>query len=115
MKVGFIGLGRMGSGMARRILDAGHELAVYDVVQAATAPFGATGAQVASSLPDLCRDIEVVITMLVEDATAIDVALTSGGLRDSLSKGAIHLAMGTYGVATIRTLAEAHTKANQFL
>ena len=31
MKVGFIGLGRMGSGMARRILSGGHELAVYDV------------------------------------------------------------------------------------
>ena len=32
MKVGFIGLGRMGSGMARRILDGGHELVVYDAV-----------------------------------------------------------------------------------
>ena len=33
MKVGFIGLGRMGKGMARRILDGGHDLAVYDVVR----------------------------------------------------------------------------------
>ena len=33
MKVGFIGLGRMGKGMARRILGEGHDLAVYDVVR----------------------------------------------------------------------------------
>ena len=37
MKVGFIGLGRMGQGMARRILGAGHELSVFDMVAAATA------------------------------------------------------------------------------
>src|SRR5207249_7526857 len=48
MNVGFIGLGRMGSGMARRILGAGNDLAVYDVVREATAPFAAAGARVAS-------------------------------------------------------------------
>ena len=38
MRVGFIGLGRMGQGMARRILGAGHELSVFDMVAAQTAP-----------------------------------------------------------------------------
>ena len=38
-----------------------------------------------------------------------------GGMRDSLAGGSIHLAMGTYGVAAIRTLAEAHAKAGQVL
>src|SRR5437870_2396027 len=74
MKVGFIGLGRMGSGMARRILDNGHDLAVYDVVTAATTPFGAAGARVAPSIAEVCKNSEVVITMLVEDATAIELA-----------------------------------------
>ena len=115
MKVGFIGLGRMGKGMARRILDAGHEFAVYDVVPQATAEFGAAGARVASSVADLCKGTEIVVTMLVEDATVVDVVQRAGGMRDSLSAGAIHLAMGTYGVATIRTLAEAHAKAGQVL
>jgi len=115
MKVGFIGLGRMGKGMARRILDSGHEFAVYDVVPQATAEFGAAGARVASSVADLCKGTEIVVTMLVEDATVIDVVQRAGGMRDSLSAGAIHLAMGTYGVATIRTLAEAHAKAGQVL
>jgi len=115
MKIGFIGLGRMGKGMARRILDGGHELAVYDVVREATAEFGAAGARVASSVADLCEGRDVIVTMLVEDATVTEVALGAGGLRDSMSAGAIHLAMGTYGVATIRTLADAHAKANQIL
>ena len=115
MKVGFIGLGRMGKGMARRIHEGEHELAVYDVVREATAEFAAVGARVASSVANLCETSEVVITMLVEDATVVDVVLGPGGMRDSLPSGAIHLAMGTYGVAAIRTMVDAHAKANQVL
>lgn len=115
MKVGFIGLGRMGQGMARRVLGAGHELVVYDVVRAQAEPFAAEGARVAVSVADLCRDREVVITMLVEDATVVDVAVSAAGLCASLPKGAIHLAMGTYGVAAIRSLAAAHLGAGQTL
>jgi len=115
MNVGFIGLGRMGSGMARRVLGGGHDLTVFDVVTAATTEFGAAGATVAGSIADVCRGRDVVITMLVEDAAVLDVALQPGGMRDALPQGAIHMAMGTYGVATIRALEEAHTAAGQVL
>ena len=115
MKVGFIGLGRMGRGMARRILDGGHDLAVHDVIAAATEEFASAGARVASSVADLCSGREVVVTMLVEDAAVIDVVTRKGGMRDSLAPGAIHLAMGTYGVATIRALTETHSQAKQIL
>jgi len=115
MRVGFIGLGRMGKGMARRIFSGGHDLVVYDVVREQTAEFAAAGAHVASSAGEVCREREVVVTMLVEDATVSEVALGKGGMRDSLSTGAIHLAMGTYGVATIRALARAHAEARQIL
>jgi len=115
MKVGFIGLGRMGKGMARRLLEGGHDLAVYDVVREATAEFAAAGATVASSVAEVCAQRDVVVTMLVEDATVVDVVLSTGGMRDSLAGGAIHLAMGTYGVGAIRTLADAHAKAGQIL
>src|SRR5215467_4241046 len=115
IKVGFIGLGRMGRGMARRILGAGHDLVVYDVVREATTEFASAGARVASSIADVCLGRNVVITMLVEDATVLEVALGKAGLRDSLADSAIHLAMGTYGVATIRALAAAHVEARQVL
>ena len=115
LKVGFIGLGRMGRGMASRILGSGQDLVVYDVVREATVEFEKAGARVASSVSELCQNREVVVTMLVEDATVMDVALRQAGMRDSLPAGAIHLAMGTYGVATIRALETAHTEAKQIL
>ncbi len=115
MNVGFIGLGRMGQGMARRILSGGHNLAVHDAVMSQVADIVAAGARAAATVADACKDRDVVVTMLVEDATVTDVALGREGIRDSLPAGAIHLAMGTYGVAAIRTLAGAHADANQFL
>jgi 3-hydroxyisobutyrate dehydrogenase-like beta-hydroxyacid dehydrogenase len=115
MKVGFIGLGRMGGGMARRLLSGGHDLAVHDAVSAMVAPFAAEGAHAAASVAEVSADREIVVTMLVEDAAVVDVATRPEGLCDSLPKGAIHLAMGTYGVAAIRTLAAAHHDAGQVL
>jgi 3-hydroxyisobutyrate dehydrogenase-like beta-hydroxyacid dehydrogenase len=115
MKVGFIGLGRMGSGMASRILSGGHELAIFDAVAAQMAPLVNAGARAASSVADVCVDRDVVITMLVEDATVIDVALGTSGLCDSLSAEAIHLVMGTHGVATVRALEARHHAKGQHL
>jgi len=115
VQIGFIGLGRMGGGMARRILDAGHDLVVFDAVTALTAPFVAAGARAAVSVADVCKDRDVVVTMLVEDAVAVDVTLGPGGLRDSLAPGSVHLVMGTHGVGTIRALEAAHTAAGQVL
>ena len=115
MRVGFIGLGRMGRGMAHRILSGRHDLAVYDVASQATVEFAKEGAYIASSVEDLCKDREVVITMLAEDAHVNDVAFGRGGLCASLPAGAIHIASGTYGIATIRALEAAHAKAKQTL
>jgi 3-hydroxyisobutyrate dehydrogenase-like beta-hydroxyacid dehydrogenase len=115
MKVGFIGLGRMGSGMAHRILGAGHDLAVFDVVRAQLEPFEKAGARAAGSIAEVCADRDVVVTMLVEDTAVLDVVLQPRGLRDSLPTGAIHMASGTHGVGTIRALEDAHAKAGQIL
>jgi 3-hydroxyisobutyrate dehydrogenase-like beta-hydroxyacid dehydrogenase len=115
MNVGFIGLGRMGSGMASRILSGGHDLAVFDAVASQMSPLARAGARAAASLADVCTGRDIVVTMLVEDATVLDVALGTGGLCDSLSPGAIHLVMGTHGVATVRTLEARHAGASQHL
>lgn len=115
MKVGFIGLGRMGSAMARRIAGGGHELRVYDLVEAQVEALVGAGAAAAGSVAEVSRDRDVVVTMLVEDAAVLDVALRPGGMRDSMGAGSIHLAMGTYGVAAIRALGAAHAAARQVL
>src|SRR5881394_1907579 len=108
MRVGFVGLGRMGRGMANRLLGGGHELVVHDVVRAAGDEFVKAGATFAGTAAELCGGRDVVVTMLVEDAQVLDIATRAGGLCASLAKGAIHVAMGTYGVAAIRALGEAH-------
>ena len=115
MKVGFIGLGRMGQGMAGRILSAGHTLSVFDVVAAAAKPLAETGARVAGSIAELAGDSEVVVSMLVHDAAIREVALGPGGLCASLPKGAIHVLMGTHGVAMVRELEARHREAGQTL
>jgi hypothetical protein len=113
VRVGFVGLGRMGSGMARRLLDAGHDLAVYNRSVARTVPFAAAGARVATSLADLAAGCDVVFSMLVDDAAVQEVTTAPGGLREVLAHGALHVAMGTHGVAQVRALAAAHGAAGQ--
>jgi 3-hydroxyisobutyrate dehydrogenase-like beta-hydroxyacid dehydrogenase len=115
VKVGFIGLGRMGQGMARRILDAGHELSVYDVVASQLETLAAAGARPAESVADLARDSFVVVSMLVHDDAIDSVALTAGGLCDTLPAGSVHLLMGTHGVAMVRKLEARHAASSQFL
>lgn len=118
MKIGFIGLGRMGKGMAQRILAAGHDLAVYDVAPQAVEDLGKAGARVDASVEELCADREVVVTMLAEDRAVRAVALGSAegaGMCSALPKGSIHMASGTYGVETIRAIGEAHRNAGQTL
>ncbi len=115
MKVGFIGLGRMGQGMARRILGADHDLAVFDVVAAAAEPFAAAGARVAKTVADVAVGRDVVVSMLVEDPVIVKTALGPGGLCESLGQGAIHLVMGTHGVAAVRELEAAHRERGQTL
>jgi 3-hydroxyisobutyrate dehydrogenase-like beta-hydroxyacid dehydrogenase len=101
--------------MARCLLDAGNELAVFDVVPAAAEPFGEAGARVAASVADLAAGADVVVSMLVEDAAVGQVALGPGGLCESLPAGAIHVVMGTHGVAMVRQLEAAHRAAGQTL
>jgi len=105
----------MGKGMAHRILSGKHDLAVYDLIPQVTVEFAKGGAHIASSVEDVCRDREVLITMLAEDSAVNEVAFGRGGLCASLPEGAIHMACGTYGIATIRALETAHAKSKQTL
>ena len=115
MRVGFIGLGRMGQAMAQRVLDAGHELAVYNRTADKAATLRAAGAMVADSIASVSQGREAVITMLADDHALEAVILGEGGVMEALAPGAIHIAMGTYGVDLIRKLTSLHAEAEQFL
>lgn len=115
MRIGFVGLGRMGRGIAGRLLGGGHELAVYNRTPEKAADLVAAGATAAASIAVVCERREVVVTMVSDDAALADVAMRAGGLRDALPAGAIHLVMGTHGVAIVRELTQAHAAAGQTL
>jgi hypothetical protein len=89
MKVGFIGLGQMGSGMAASLLKAGHEVIVYNRTPAKAEPLIAQGARAVASIADACRE-GAVITMLANDNAVEGVVLGKGGIIDTLPKGGIH-------------------------
>ena len=113
--IGFIGLGRMGRGIAGRVLGGGYSLIAYNRTPGKADELRAAGADVAASVAEACAQRDVVITMLADDAALEAVTLGQGGVRDSLGTGAIHLAMGTHGVGVIRALASAHAAAGQVL
>jgi 3-hydroxyisobutyrate dehydrogenase-like beta-hydroxyacid dehydrogenase len=97
------------------VLEGGHDLVVYNRTSEKTADLAAAGAAVAASVAAACAERDVVMTMLADDAALSAVVLDPGGLRDSLPAGSIHVVMGTHGVATVRSLAAAHTDAGQIL
>ena len=111
MKVGFIGLGRMGQAMASRVLGGKHDLVVYNRTRAKCADVEKAGAKVAASMIEACKGREAVISMLTDDKALGEVVRE--GVVPGLSKGAIHVAMGTHSVAALREIAAVHAQASQ--
>ncbi len=112
MKVGFIGLGRMGSGMARNLLRAGHEVTVYNRTPERSRALSADGAKVAASVAEACQ-AEALITMLANDDAVKEVVLGPDGIVSHLRPGALHISSSTISVALARRLAEAHRARRQ--
>jgi 3-hydroxyisobutyrate dehydrogenase-like beta-hydroxyacid dehydrogenase len=115
MKVAFIGLGRMGQAMSRRLLEAGHDLAVYNRTLDKAKSLAAAGAKVMRSLAEAARYGEAAFTMLTDDAALENVAQQKGGLLESLPKGGIHICSGTHGAGTVRKLDAWHAERGQIL
>jgi len=113
MKVGFIGLGNMGSAIARNLIKAGHNLTVYNRTQNRTEPFASLGARIAGTASEAAADAEVLITMLADDAAVEGVIFAPGNVIQALPAGALHISMSTISVALSRRLAEAHRERKQ--
>ncbi len=113
MNISFVGLGRMGSGMARNLLRAGHQLTVYNRTRDKAEALASEGARVANSPADACRDSEAVFTMLSDDHALAEVVFGENGIASGLENGAAHLSSSTISVAFARRLAEEHGKRGQ--
>ena len=113
MKVGFVGLGNMGSGMARNLIKAGHTLAVYNRTRNRAEALRQSGARIAESPSDAASGAEALVTMLADDRAVEDVVFTPGNVLQSLPAGAVHVSMSTTSVALSRRLAAAHREKRQ--
>jgi 3-hydroxyisobutyrate dehydrogenase-like beta-hydroxyacid dehydrogenase len=113
MNLAFIGLGKMGIGMARNLLRAGHSVAVYNRSTTKAAPLGADGARVAGSPADACKDAEVVMTMLADDSALEQVVFGNDGIAGSMKPGAVHLSHSTISTAMARKLTAEHAQRKQ--
>jgi 3-hydroxyisobutyrate dehydrogenase-like beta-hydroxyacid dehydrogenase len=112
MNVGFIGLGRMGVGMAVNLLKAGHYLTVYNRTPAKAEALVTKGAKAAGSIADACRG-DAVITMLANDEAVENVVLGRDGVITNLRMGALHVSSSTISVSLSQRLSEEHAKKGQ--
>lgn len=97
MQIAFIGLGGMGLPMAENLLNAGHELAVWNRSPEPALALAQKGARVCQTPADV-GDVPVLISMLADDAATREVVVRNGAL-DALSPGAVWINMATVSVA----------------
>jgi 3-hydroxyisobutyrate dehydrogenase-like beta-hydroxyacid dehydrogenase len=113
MNIAFIGLGNMGSAMARNLIKAGHTLTVFNRTRSRADELKHLGARVAAAPGEAAAGAEVAITMLADDHALESVVFGKGSLLDSLPANAIHVSMSTISVALSRRLAAAHAERTQ--
>ena len=94
-RVAFIGLGRMGHGMAGRYLDAGFAVAVWNRSKAKAEDLIARGARWATSPEDAAIDADAVVTMVADDAASRAVWLTRDGAAATMKAGSIAIECST--------------------
>jgi 3-hydroxyisobutyrate dehydrogenase-like beta-hydroxyacid dehydrogenase len=112
MDIGLIGLGRMGAGIAKSLLRAGHRVTVYNRTRERAEALRKDGATVASSIAEACRG-DAVLTMLADDAAVEAVVFGENGVLKSLARGQAHISLSTISVALSDRLAAEHSRAGQ--
>jgi len=113
MNLAFIGLGRMGAGMARNLLRAGHSVVVFNRSREKAEALAGAGARVASSPADASREAEVVMTMVADDLALEQVVFGSEGIASAMQSGGIHLSHSTISTALARKLTAEHAQRKQ--
>ena len=112
MDVGLIGLGRMGTGIAKSLLRGGHRVTVYNRTRERAEVLRKDGATVAGSVAEACRG-DAVLTMLADDAAVEAVVFGENGVLKSLARGRVHISLSTISVALSDRLTAEHSRAGQ--
>jgi 3-hydroxyisobutyrate dehydrogenase-like beta-hydroxyacid dehydrogenase len=113
MKIAFLGLGKMGSPMARRLLAAGHKVTVWNRTREKAEALAPCGAAIAVTSAEAVRSADAVLTMLFDDAAHEAVVFGPDGILDALKPGALHISLSTISVALSERLTIEHARRGQ--
>ena len=116
MRIALLGLGKMGTPIARLLLKNGHQLTVWNRTAAAADPLAAEGAQVAASAAEAVTGVPVVFTMLSNDAATESVVFGTEnrpGILAAMEPDAVHVSLSTISVKLSRLLGESHQQHQQ--
>ena len=106
-RLGFIGLGAMGAPMARNLVAAGFELAVFDVDKQRARAFAEdSGVRAADSAADASADADALVVMVADGAQATEALLGDGGAAVALPSEGVVVLMSTVGVEAVTALAD---------
>lgn len=108
MKVAFVGLGNMGSGIAQCILKAGFDLTVWNRTASKMDPLVANGAKPARSAKEAASAADVVVTSLMDDQSILDNLQGSEGILAGLKPGGVHVCVTTISPACADQLERIH-------
>ena len=104
VRLGFVGVGAMGSRLVRRLRDHDYRVAVYDRDRNRAAALSAYGASVATSLAELAENADVIMSCLTNDGVVRDVYLGHDGILAGTQTGKVVLEMSTVSPKTSREL-----------
>jgi 3-hydroxyisobutyrate dehydrogenase-like beta-hydroxyacid dehydrogenase len=117
MKIGFLGLGKMGTPIVRRLLSAGYAVTVWNRSRERAEALVSEGAHVAPTLVEAVSDQDLIFSSLKDDASHEDVFFDmgpgSGNLVEVLKPGQLHVSLSTLSVALSRQFTEEHAKRGQ--
>ena len=114
--IAFLGLGQMGSPLARKLAEQGHTVALWNRDPAKAQALARGSAHAVASLRQAVANASVVFTMLADDAAMEAVLLGANGqpgFIDALAPGALHITLSTISVALARRITAAHQERGQ--
>ena len=112
-KIGFIGLGNLGSPIALNLMESGHALYVYNRTASKATPLAAKGAIVCDSVAMLAKECDIVFTIVSDDAALKNICEGEQGLLNHLLKDGVHISMSTILPQTAAELASLHQQHAQ--
>src|SRR5688500_17993187 len=110
MKIGFIGLGNLGTPIAQNLLESGYQLFVYNRTASKTKPLTEKGATACATIKELTAACTVIITIVSDDKALKSVSEGPDGLIKNMQPGSVHISMSTILLLTAEELTRQHTQ-----